>query len=579
MIPPVSQAAVVGQAVTFTVDADGSRPAYQWLFNGNPVAGGTNAILTLPSVTTNNAGSYAVIVANSCGVVTSSPPAVLTVYPAPVITNQPVNQAVWAGGNVTLAVGVSVSGPFTCQYQWLHDGTNLPNGIITTVAGNGTNGYSGDGGMAIHAKLSNPDAVAVDAQGNLFIADYGNNVIRKVNASGVISTVAGNRTNGYSGDGGAAIQAKLNSPTGVAVDSLDNLFIADYGNGVIRKVNANGIITTAVGGGTNSGTDGLGDGGSATNASLSNPLDVAMDDADNLFIADTYNQRIRKVDTYNIITTVAGDGTYAYQGDGGPATNASLSDPPGVAVDAFGNLFILDNEDCMVREVNTNGIITTVAGNFYFGYSGDGGTATDASLHNPLGAAADSYGNLFIADTDNQRIRKVDTNDIITTVAGNGITGYSGDGGVPTSASLNGPSGVALDVDNNLFIADGGNNVIRKVFAVQGTAFPLHNVSAANAGSYLVIITGPAGCLTSSVVNLTVTTSPLIYKNALNADGSFALSFVSQPSSSSRVLCTTNLVPPINWQPIYTNLNGGTWQFTDTNTGSSTSKFYRLSTP
>lgn len=507
-IPPATQPAVVGQAVTFTVDADGSSPTYQWLFNGNPLAGCTNASLTLPSVTTNNAGNYAVVVSNPVGVVTSLPPAVLTVYPAPFISSEPVDQTVPMGGNVTLSVGVSISGPFTCQYQWLHDGTNLPQGIITTVAGNGTNGYSGDGGPATSASLNNPYAVAADAQGNLFIADYGNSVIRKVNASGIITTVAGNGTNGFSGDGGAAIRAELNSPAGVVVDSLSNVFIADSVNGVIRKVTANGIITTAVGGGTNSGTDGLGDCGAATNASLYNPSGMAMDNADNLFIADTYHQRIRKVDSNGIITTVAGDGTYAYLGDGGPATNCSLSDPPGVAVDAFSNLFILDNEDCMVREVNASGIITTIAGDFYIAYSGDGGKATDAALHNPLGAAADRAGNLLIADTGNQRIRKVDTNDIITTLAGNGTMGYSGDNGAATNASLNSPLGLAFDGDNNLFIADRGNNVIRKVFLNQGPALSMHNVTAAKAGSYQVIVTGPAGCLTSSIVNLTVATSP-----------------------------------------------------------------------
>jgi sugar lactone lactonase YvrE len=558
-VPPASQPAVIGERVTFNMVVDGSEPlAYQWLFNGAPLAGQTNASLTLPSVTTNNAGNYTVVVASAYGCVTSSPPAVLTVYPAPFITNQPINQAVWAGGNVALNVGVSITGPFTCQYQWLHDGTNLPNGIITTVAGNGTNGYTGDGGAAIHARLNDPYAVAVDAQGNLFIADNGNNVIRKVNANGMITTMAGNGTNGYSGDGGTATHASLNSPAGLALDAKGNLYISDYWNDRIREVQTNGIIRTVAGNGA---WDYTGDGGSATNATLYAPIGLAADAFGNLFIADSENCVIRKMDTNGIITTVAGNGPGGF-GDGGPATNAVLGTPEGVALDALGNLFIADASFSMIRKVNTNGIITTLAG-----------------MYAPSGLTVDTAGNLFIADPQQNQIMKLGTNGIITTLAGTGTAGYSGDGGMPASASVNGPSDVALDVDNNLFIADGGNNRIRKVFPIQGSTLPMHNVSTGNAGSYQVIITGPAGCLTSSVVNLTVTTSPLIFQTALNGNGSLTLGFVSQPASTSRVLCATNLAPPVNWQPIWTNLTGGTWQFTDTNTGSSTSKFYRLSTP
>jgi secreted PhoX family phosphatase len=259
---------------------------------------------------------------------------------------------------------------------------------------------------------------------------------------------------------------------------------------------------------------------------------------------------------------VAGNGICGYTGDGGPATNAAMEYVDGVAVDAFGDLFIADHNHSAIRKVDTNGIITTAAG-----------------IYAPSGLAVAANGNLFIADPYENMIKELGTNGIVTAVAGNGNNTYSGDGGAPTSASLNSPSGVALDADNNLFIADAGNNRIRKVFPVQGPTLTMHYVTASNAGSYQVIVTGPAGCLTSSIVNLTVATSPLIYQTALNVGGSFTLGFVSRPSSTSRVLCAANLSPPLVWRPIYTNSTGGIWQFTDTNTGGSLSKFYRLSTP
>lgn len=555
-IPPASQPAVVGQAVTFTVDADGSSPVYQWLFNGSPLAGYTNASLTLPSVATNDAGNYSVVVSNAYGMVTSSPPAVLTVYPAPFIASQPVNQTVWIGGNVTLNVGVTVSGPFTCQYQWLHDGTNLPNGIITTVAGNGTNGYSGDGGAATSARLNDPYAMAVDSQGNLFIADSGNSVIRKVDKNGIITTVAGTGTNGYSGDGGLATHACLDGPEGLALDTQGNLLISDYWNDCIREVQTNGIIRTIAGNGA---WDYTGDGGLATKASLYAPIGLAADASGNLFIADSENCVIRKVDTNGIITTVAGDGpTFGYWGDGKPATNASMCAPSWVVADAYGNLFIADIGNGVIRKVNTNGIITTT---------------TDGCA----GVALSANDSLFTVASGNV-VTELGTNGIMTTVVGNYSTGYSGDGDLATNARLSGPNGLAIDAGANLFIADSGNNVIRKVFPVQGPALTINGASADTVGSYQVIVTGPDGCITSSPVSLTVTALPLICQSALNADASLTLGFVSQPGAASRVLCATNLTPPVNWQPIWTNVNGGNWQFTDTET-SSASKFYRLSTP
>jgi len=284
--------------------------------------------------------------------------------------------------------------------------------LITTVAGGGNS--FGDGGTATEAQLRYPSGVAVDSSGNLYIADTGNHRIRKVDTDGVITTVAGTGSSGYSGDGGAATEAQLSSPSGVAVDSSGNLYIADSGNNRIRQVDTNGVITTVAGGGFD------GDGGAATSARLSYPSGVAVDSSGNLYIADKGKHRIRKVDTNGVISTVAGDGTTGYSGDFGAAAEAQLDNPSGVAVDSSGNLYIVDTRNNSIRKVDTNGVISTVAGDGTYGYSGDGGAATDAQLYNPSAVAVDSSGNLYIADTNNGRIRKVDTNGVISTVAGGG---------------------------------------------------------------------------------------------------------------------------------------------------------------
>ena len=439
--------------------------------------------------------------------------------PGPSITQQPASQTALAGSNVTLKVVVAGTGPFT--YRWQLNGVNLfPNyPIITTVAGNGSSGYSGDGGAATNAGLDYPTGVAVDASGNLFVADQLNNRIRKVDGNGIITTAAGsglygsNRSGGYSGDGGPATNAGLNCPAGVAVDASGNLFIADSENERIRKVDANGIISTVAGNGVtvlvgpipilHSGTY-SGDGGAATNGGLNGPLGVAVDGSGNLFIVDYDNYRIRKVDTNGIITTVAGDGSYGYSGDGGAAANASLWNPSSVAVDGSGNLFIADSGNNRIRKVDAYGIITTVAGIGSYSYSGDGGPATNAGLSYPSGVAADASGNLFIADSNNGRIRKVDTYGIITTVAGGG---YSGDGGAATNASV-APSGVAVDAFGNLFIVDTDHAVIRQVALGGFPTLNLEGVSAANAGEYQLIITSPYGSVTSAVATVTVLLPP-----------------------------------------------------------------------
>ena len=332
-------------------------------------------------------------------------------------------------------------------------------GAISTVAGNGTYGYSGDGGPAVAAQLWGPNGVAVDGAGNLYIVDRGNQRIRKVDAAGVISTVAGDGTQGFGGDGGPATAAQLDTPQGVAVDGAGNLYIADGGNNRIRKVDSAGAISTVAGGGP------IGDGGAAVAAQLYYPNGVAPDGAGNLYIADSFNHRIRKVDAAGVISTVAGDGTRGYGGDGGAAVAAQLFAPRGVALDGAGNLYIADNANNRIRKVDAAGVITTVAGDGTRGSGGDGGPATAAQLSSPRGVALDGAGNLYIADRSNHRIRKVDAAGAITTVAGDGTRGFGGDGGPATAAQLSWPNGVALDGSGNLYIADGGNHRIRKVDA------------------------------------------------------------------------------------------------------------------
>ena len=352
-------------------------------------------------------------------------------------------------------------------------------GDITTVAGDGIFAFGGDGGPATNASLRGPTGLAVDAEGNLFIAGRDSERVRRVDAgTGVITSVAGNGTAGFSGDGGPATSASLRGPTGLAVDAEGNLFIADTVNQRVRRVDvATGIITTVAGGGAT-----LGDGGSALNASLVFPFGVAVDAEGNLFITDRNGNRIRKVtagadgkvdgDSDDIITTVAGTGVMSFSGDGGSATSATLSFLRSAAVDSSGNLFIADANNARVRRVDSStGVITTVAGNGTFGFSGDGGPATSASLNFPEGLAVDSSGNLFIAEHPNERVRRVDVaTGIITTVAGTGVKGFSGDGGPATSAQLNTPFGLAVDALGNLFIANFGSARVRKVEGVAAVA-------------------------------------------------------------------------------------------------------------
>ena len=326
---------------------------------------------------------------------------------------------------------------------------------ITTIAGTGTAGFVGDGGQATSAQLNHPRGIAVDSQGKVYFADENNQRVREVNG-GLITTIAGTGTAGYSGDGGQATSAQLHNPIGVAVDSQGNVYVADTLGNRVRKVSG-GIISTVAGTGTAGYT---GDGGQATSAQLNNPYGVAVDSQGNVYIADTLNNRVRKV-SGGIISTVAGTGTAGYSGDGGQATSAQLNQPMAAAVDGQGNLYIADYVNQRIRKVS-GGLITTVAGTGTAGFSGDGGQATSAQLNSPFSVAVDAGGNLYIADYSNQRIRRV-SGGIITTVAGTGTAGFSGDGGQAASAQLSGPLGVAADAQGSVYLGDANNQRVRKI--------------------------------------------------------------------------------------------------------------------
>lgn len=334
---------------------------------------------------------------------------------------------------------------------------------ITTVAGGGTLvGSAGDGGAATSAYLGVAVAVAVDVNGNLYIADAGLSVIRKVTPLGIVSTVAGiSGFSGYSGDGAAATKARLNLPSGVVVDAAGNIYIADQGNNLVRKVDGSGTITTFAGGGLNLSLPANGDGYAANQATLSAPQAVALDAAGNLYIADYGHRLVRKVAAADqTITTIAGNGSPspvagASNGDGGAATNAPLV-PAAVAVDAAGNLYIADDTNNRVRMVTPKGIITTFAGNGSASYSGDNSLAISAGIDAPEGVALDSVGDVFIAAKGEQRVRMVSYGTIVT-IAGNGSLGNSGDGSAAINAQLSYPSGVGVDSYGRVYVADAAN--------------------------------------------------------------------------------------------------------------------------
>jgi sugar lactone lactonase YvrE len=434
-------------------------------------------------------------------------------------------------------------------------------GTINTVAGNylAGYGYGGDGSPATSAQLNGPYGVAQDGAGNLYIADSNNNVIRMVTTGGIISTIVGNdsakkRGSSYGGDGGPATSAMLYNPQGIALDGAGNLFIADTNNQVIRMVTPGGIITT-VAGNNKDGYGYSGDGGLAINAELNNPNSIALDGAGNLYIVDTSNNVIRKVTPGGVISTVAGNHASppGYGGDGGQATSAQLSYPSGVAVDGSGNLYIADQNNNVIRKVTPGGVISTVAGNQASGsgYGPDGVQATSSQLSYPMDVKLDAAGNLYIVDDGNSVIRKVTPGGIISTVAGGG--NYSspalGDGGPATSAFLNYPEAIAVDGTGNLYISDSNDSLIRKVdisdapsvtFASTnvGSTSAAQNVAVENFGNTGLIFTSSGLTPANDFVQTAGSGSPVdcVNSGTVLAGASCNLSIVFHPAQEGNPL-------------------------------------------
>ncbi len=396
--------------------------------------------------------------------------------------------------------------------------------VIITVAGIGTEGNTGNGGAPDLARIHWPGAIAIDDSGYLYIADAQNNVIRKV-SNGIITTVAGSGfeagtgNGGFGGDGALATAtgAKLFNPTGVAVDAAGNIYIADQYNQRIRKVDpTTGNISTFAG----NGMQGYGgDGGAAISAMLYHPTRVAVDIAGNVYIADSGNNCIRKVNAGGTITTYAGTGTAGFGGDGGPANIALLNHPVDMAPDIYGNLFIADYGNHDVRMVDMAGNISTIAGISIAGYSGDSAAATTANLYLPSGVAVDDSGNVYVSDLGNARVRWIHPSGMITTYAGSGVEGYNGDGIPTTDAELYFPEGLAVSAGNaGVYITDEGNNRIRYTSRTLGVG-TVNNTGAAinvypnpNEGTLTVKVSSPVQ--EPATIVITNITGQKIYENA-----------------------------------------------------------------
>ncbi len=354
-------------------------------------------------------------------------------------------------------------------------------GNITTIVGNGSHTTSGNGGAATAAGMEAPNGVAYDAAGNLYVSDQNQNVVRKVSPSGIITAFAGTAGpfGSFGGDGGPATSADLRLPSGLAIDAAGNVFIADAFNFRIRKVTPAGVITTVAGDGTNATT---GDGGPAALAEIGIPIGLTFDGSGRLLIADANQHRVRRIATDGTISTVAGTGTLGFAGDGGPATSAQLDAPQGVAVDSHQNILVTDYNNERVRRIDHfTGVITTIAGTGAATTTGNGGPATVATLHSPYGITVDAADNVFVSEFDGNVVRRIATNGIISTVAGNGTNPYTGDNQPATSTGLF-ARGLAIDSSLNLNVADNFNSRVYKIQGLAQPAFPQGYYLAASDG-------------------------------------------------------------------------------------------------
>ena len=337
-------------------------------------------------------------------------------------------------------------------------------GKISTYVGTGEGGHAGDGGQAGDAVCNEPFMCDFDSAGNLFYTEAKNHIVRRVDkASGIVTTVAGNCESGYSGDGGSAIQATMQEPNSLQVDQNNgDIYIVDRQNAVVRKVDAtSGIITTVAGTGE---VGYSGDGGPGNQAMFREPNDCFLDGKGGLLIADIQDQRIRRLDlATGIVTTVAGNGEKERTGDGKPALEASFLGARAVCLDSKGNMYVAEREGNGVRKVDTNGLMSTIAGNGERGYEGDGGPALTATWGSPKALRCDAQDNIIVVDTENHAIRRIDAvTGVVTTIAG-GRLGGEGDGGAATDAAMDRPHGCGIDTDGNIYIADSNNHRVRVV--------------------------------------------------------------------------------------------------------------------
>jgi cysteine-rich repeat protein len=373
------------------------------------------------------------------------------------------------GGDATLALLSSPDGVAAVADGsiYIADGSNnrirkvAPNGTISTFAGSATSGFGGDGSTAVAASLDAPFGILADSLGVVVVADSANRRIRQIDTAGTITTIIGSGARGYIGDGGAGTSAVVKEPEGIAIDAAGTIYIADQDNSRIRKLSPDGVITTICGTG-DEGYRASDDGGLAVNALLDHPRDVAFDAAGNLYIADTGNHRIRKIDPAGVITTIAGSGAVGYDGDNAPATTKSLNAPTNIVFDATGALVFTDTQNDRIRRIDAAGTITTIVGSGVEGFGGDNGAATSAQLFWPWDLTY-SGGQLYFSDSVNCRIRKVDATGKITTIAGTGVCDYSGDNGNATNARISIPRGLIFDGAGNLLIADTSNARIRRI--------------------------------------------------------------------------------------------------------------------
>jgi hypothetical protein len=361
---------------------------------------------------------------------------------------------------------------FTCACAYLQAQVNY----ITTIAGTGVQGYSGDGGPAINAEFKYPETMCLDRFGNLYVADVlGNNIRKIVLSTGIITTIAGTGTRGFSGDGGLATDATISYPQGICTDSLGNVYFGDSGNLRVRKINVStGIITTILGTGS---IGNSGDGGPATDAQIVYPTGLFIDNQNNLYVCDITNNNIRKITvSAGIVTTIAGNGTAGYSGDGGLAINAEFNEPFEIAEDTEGNIFVADALNNCLRKIDANTkIITTICGNGTAGYYGNGGPASSALLNGPYGIFIDKKNNLYFSDCNNAVIREIElSTNSINAIAGCGVAGFSGDDGLALNAEIN-PADVCVDNAGALYIADFLNYRIRKLYNPLAVAHPVQH--------------------------------------------------------------------------------------------------------